>query len=60
MIAVQLCPCRIPWRDRDGTCLICGKAQAQPDVLDIPSRDTMRKAREYRGKWRNRKRGKGR
>ena len=57
---VQLCPCRLPWRDEEGRCRYCGKALAQPDVLDIPRRDTMGKAREYRGKWRNRKRGKGR
>ena len=36
MIAVQLCPCRIPWRDEEGRCRYCGKALAQPDVVDIP------------------------
>ena len=60
MIAIQLCPCRRPWPDRDGTCLICGKAQAQPDVLDIPRRDTMGAAKEYTGPHRSRKRIKGR
>ena len=59
MIAVQLCPCRRPLPDRDGTCLICSKALVLPDTLDIPRRDTMGAAKEYTGPHRSRKRIKG-
>ena len=56
MIAIQLCPCRRPWRDDEGRCRYCGKALAQPDVLDIPRRDTRGAAKEYIGPHRSRKR----
>ena len=56
---VQLCECRRPRRDPDGRCFYCGKALTQPEVFDIPRRDTIGAAKEYVGPHRKRRGMKG-